>query len=210
METKTLIETIDNINTLLGDDLKTTIKSNSHVRIAAAAFSIYAFEALSEELGAIDQFEFLFTQNVFKPSEHVGRMDKERRQYMIPPLQLSSDLAGSPFEIVLKNKLTQKAIARECADWVRKKGRFLINASGKRAQPIATVEAEGVATAYLGMEHFTAPSLGYQPSDALSNHVMRMEGPAAEGLVQTLESLMGTDDFEEVTQTLLDLSLIHI
>jgi len=199
-----LIETIDNINTLLGDDFKETIKSNSHVRIAAAAFSIYAFEALSEELKDIDQFEFLFTQNIFKPSEHVGRMDKERRQYMIPPLQLSSDLAGSPFEIVLKNKLTQKAIARECADWVRKKGRFLINASGKRAQPIATVEAEGVATAYLGMEHFTAPSLGYQPSDALSNHVMRMEGPAAEGLVQTLESLMSTDDFEEVTQTLLD------
>ena len=69
-----MIETIDNINTLLGDDLKTTIKSNSHVRIAAAAFSIYAFEALSEELKEIDQFEFLFTQNVFKPSEHVGRI----------------------------------------------------------------------------------------------------------------------------------------
>ena len=199
-----MIETIDNINTLLGDDLKATLKPRSHVRMAAAAFSIYAFEALAKELGEIDHFEFLFTQNAFKPSEHVGRMDKERRQYMIPPLQLSSDLAGSPFEIVLKNKLTQKAIARECAAWVRKKGRFLINASGKRAQAIATVEAEGVATAYLGVEHFTAPSLGYQPSDALSNHVMRMEGPTAEGFVQTLESLMGTDDFEDVTQILLD------
>ncbi len=38
---------IDNINELLGDDLKDEIKPGSKLRIAASTFSIFAFEALN-------------------------------------------------------------------------------------------------------------------------------------------------------------------
>ena len=41
---------IDNINNLLGDDLKETIHPGSKLKIAASCFSIYAFEALKTKL----------------------------------------------------------------------------------------------------------------------------------------------------------------
>ena len=55
------MEIIDNINKLLGDDLKSTITSDSKLKIAASCFSIYAYEALKKELSKIDSLEFVFT-----------------------------------------------------------------------------------------------------------------------------------------------------
>jgi hypothetical protein len=40
------MEVIDNINCLLGDNLKQTIKPGLKLKIAASCFSTYAFEAL--------------------------------------------------------------------------------------------------------------------------------------------------------------------
>lgn len=59
------MEIIDNINHLLGDNLKQTIKPGSKLKIAASCFSIYAFEALKKELESIEQLEFVFTSPTF-------------------------------------------------------------------------------------------------------------------------------------------------
>lgn len=37
------------------------------------------------------------------------------------------NLYGTEFELRLRNELTQKAIAKECADWIRKKATFKSN-----------------------------------------------------------------------------------
>lgn len=55
------MEVIDNVNRFLGDDLKRSITPNSKIAIAAASFSIYAFEALKRELEDIDSLQFIFT-----------------------------------------------------------------------------------------------------------------------------------------------------
>ena len=44
------MEIIDNINQLLGENLKQAITPGSKLKIAASCFSIYAFEALRQEL----------------------------------------------------------------------------------------------------------------------------------------------------------------
>jgi hypothetical protein len=41
------MQIIDNINLLLGDDLKVQLTRHSKLKIAAACFSIYAYEPLS-------------------------------------------------------------------------------------------------------------------------------------------------------------------
>lgn len=43
------MEILDNINQLLGDNLKKTIRPGSKLKIAASTFSIYAYEALKQE-----------------------------------------------------------------------------------------------------------------------------------------------------------------
>ena len=66
------MELIDNINLLLGDDLKQTLKPGARLKIAASCFSMYAFEALKAELEKIDELQFIFTSPTF-PSQISNR-----------------------------------------------------------------------------------------------------------------------------------------
>ena len=122
-----LMELIDNINRLLGDDLKQTLKPGARLKIAASCFSMYAYEALKAELEKIDELSFIFTSPTFTASEVTDKIRKERKEFHIPKQDRERSLYGSEFEIQLRNKLTQRAIAKECADWMRRKARFKSN-----------------------------------------------------------------------------------
>ena len=169
------MEIIDNINTLLGDDLKSKLKSGAKLRIAASCFSIYAYEALRKELEKIDSLEFIFTAPTFVPNEVTDKMTREHREFHIPKQQREKDLYGSEFEIQLKNKLTQRAIAKECADWIRRKARFQSNATKSHMQSFACVSHKEADTTYVPIQGFTAVDLGYQPGDSVSNFVNKFD-----------------------------------
>ena len=110
----------NNVDKRVVDDLKVQIQRGSKLQIAAASFSIYAFEALREELQNIDSLQFLFTSPTFT----TDKTAKEKREFYIPKLNRERNLYGTDFEIRLRNQLSQKAIARECAEWIRSKVKF--------------------------------------------------------------------------------------
>lgn len=114
-----MMRIIDNVSTLLGDELKSELTSGVKLRIMASTFSIFAYEALKDELEQIDELEFIFTEPSFATEAATDKIRKERHEFFIPGLAESS-LAGSEFEVRLRNRLTQRAIARECAEWVRR------------------------------------------------------------------------------------------
>ena len=172
------MELIDNISRLLGDDLKTTLKPKARLKIAASCFSMYAFEALKTELEKIDELCFIFTSPTFTASEVTDKIRKERKEFHIPKLDRERSLYGSEFEIQLRNKLTQRAIAKECADWMRRKTQFKSNRTKAPMQPFACVQANGADTAYMPLHGFTAVDLGYQQGNAVSNFVNKMDEPA--------------------------------
>ena len=91
------MEILDNINHLLGDSLKQTIDSGSKLRIAASCFSIYAYEALKDELEKIDSLEFIFTSPTFVPDEVTDKVKRERREFLIPKLERERNLYGGEF-----------------------------------------------------------------------------------------------------------------
>ena len=117
------MEFIDNKNKTLLDDLKTEINSGSKVYITAACFSVYAYQELVRELGQIDELRFIFNS----PSFISEQAPKEKREFYIPRLNRERSLYGTEFELKLRNELTQKAIAKECADWIRSKATFKSN-----------------------------------------------------------------------------------
>ena len=90
---------IDNVNELLGDDLKAAMMPGSKVRIAASTFSIFAFEALREELEQISELKFIFTSPSFVTDKVTDKLRKERREFFIPPGHAESSLYGSDYEI---------------------------------------------------------------------------------------------------------------
>jgi len=172
------MELIDNINRLLGDDLKQTIKPGARLKIAASCFSMYAFEALKTELEKIDELNFIFTSPTFVANEVTDKIRRERKEFHIPKLDRERSLYGSEFEIQLRNKLTQRAIAKECADWMRRKATFKSNRSKAPMQQFACIEASGADMAYMPLHGFTAVDLGYQQGNAVSNLVNKMDEPA--------------------------------
>ena len=136
------MEIIDNINTLFGDDLKKTIRPGSRLKIAASCFSIYAYEALKQELEGIESLEFIFKAPTFVPSEVADKMKKEHREFHIPKLERERSLYGSEFEVRLRNELNQRAIARECADWIRRKATFRSNNGRAAMQQFVGVSSQ--------------------------------------------------------------------
>lgn len=163
---------INNVTDLLGDDLKAEITPGSKVRIAASTFSIFAFEALRKELEQVGELEFIFTSPSFVTEKVTEKLRKERREFFVST-GAESILAGSEFEIKLRNKLTQRAIARECADWIRSKVSFRSNANGNAIQALAAVDDHA---AYFPIQGFTTTDLGYERGSAVSNVVTKFEG----------------------------------
>jgi len=169
---------IDNTSQLLGDDLKSTIGRGTRLKIAASCFSIYAFEALKSELSKIDSLQFIFTAPTFIPTEATDRFRKERREFFIPKSRRESGLYGTEFEIQLRNKLTQRAVARECAEWIRKKAKFRSNTTKAPMQQFLHAASNDGGVAYMPISGFTAVDLGYQKGDAVSNFVTRFNDPS--------------------------------
>lgn len=114
------MEIFDNITNIMCDDLQRTIRRNSKVSIAAACFSIYAYRTLKKELEQIEELRFIFTSPTFIRETE----EKQKREFYIPRLNREQSLYGTEFEIKLRNELTQKALAKECADWIRRKAMF--------------------------------------------------------------------------------------
>ncbi len=200
------MEIIDNINHLLGDDLKQTIRKDSKLKIAASCFSIYAYEALKAELENIDSLNFIFTSPTFVATEATDKVKKEKREFHIPKLNREKNLYGSEFEIQLKNKLTQRAIARECADWLRRKAKFRSNKTKAPMQQFAGVQSEEDASIYMPLHGFTAVDLGYQRGDAVSNLVNKFsEKQNTQIFLGLFDQIWNdTEKLEDVTTSICD------
>jgi len=200
------MELIDNINHLLGDDLKQTLEPGARLKIAASCFSMYAFEALKAELEKIDELQFIFTSPTLTANEVTDKIRKERKEFHIPKADRERSLYGSEFEIQLRNKLTQRAIAKECADWMRRKATFKSNRSKAPMQQFACVQAAATETAYMPLHGFTAVDLGYQQGNAVSNLVNKMDEPTFTATYLSLFNQIWQDPekLEDVTAQICD------
>jgi SNF2 family DNA or RNA helicase len=198
------MQILDNINTLWGDDLKRTLKSGAKLKIAASCFSIYAFEALKKELEKIDSLEFIFTAPAFVPNEVTDKIARQRREFHIPKGQRERDLYGNEFEIQLKNKLTQRAIAKECAAWIRRKATFRSNATKAPMQQFACLNTGNEEIAYMPLHGFTAVDLGYQRGDAVSNLINKIdEAPLTTTYLQLFDQIWNDQEkLQDVTEAI--------
>ena len=181
-----MFETIDNINKSLKDDLSVEIKENSKVSIAAACFSIYAFQELKNELEDIDELRFIFTSPTFT----TDKAKKAKREFYIPRLNRERSLYGTEFEVKLRNELTQKAIAKECAEWIKKKVIFKSNATNEAMQGFINVDE----TSYIPVNGFTTVDLGCEKGNNAYCFVNKISAPFSERYLQLFEELWNNKD----------------
>ena len=192
---------INNITERVIDDLKVKISKGSRISLAAASFSIYAYEALKEELEGVEELRFIFTSPTFIKD----KVKKEKREFFIPKLNRERNLYGSDFEIKLRNKLEQKAIAKECADWIRRKVKFKSNASQETMVGFMHVNSESFSHVYVPFTEFTTTELGCERGNSVYSMVNVMPSPFAEQYLSIFnEQWKNNEKFEEVTAKVLE------
>lgn len=194
------MEIFDNITKVVRDDLKEKIKPRSKVSIAAACFSMYAYKELKSQLGKVDEFRFIFTSPTFIKE----KAEKQKREFYIPRLSRENSLYGTEFEIKLRNEMTQKAIARECADWIRKKATFKSNVTGENMGGFMTVDSPVEQTAYIPINGFTTVDIGCERGNNSYNMVNSMEAPFSTQYIQLFDTLWNDKEkMQDVTEMII-------
>lgn len=194
------MEIIDNVTKTLKDDLSVNIEKGSKLSIAAACFSIYAYQALKKELNGIDELRFIFTSPTFTTE----KTKKEKREFFIPRQARERGLYGTEFEVKLRNELSQKAIAKECAEWIRKKVRFKSNKDDKGIPCFISVKGNK-DYAYYPVQGFTTVDLGCEKGSNVFTVINRFEAPFTQQYLQIFDNLWNnSDQLEDVTKVVLD------
>lgn len=195
------MQIIDNINKTVKDDLAISISKGDKISIASAYFSIYAYQALKKQLDSIDELRFVFTSPTFLKE----KAPREKREFYIPRLNREKSLYGTEFEVKLRNELTQKAIARECAQWIKKKVRFRSNVTGRSINNFLNIVKPDKAVAYSPINSFTTSDLGCEQGNNIMNLVHRIETPLADEYVTMFEQIWSdTNLLQDVTDQVID------
>lgn len=193
----------NNITERVIDDLRQTLASgNSQISIAAASFSIYAYEALKEELEKVDCVNFIFTS----PTFYTDKSEKQKREFYIPKLNRERSLFGSDFEIRLRNQLTQRAIARECADWIRRKARFKTNITHGSMNTFLNIKEGEETYTYMPFNEFTTTELGLDRGNNICPMVVGMPGHSSTDmfLKNFAELWKDKEKFQDVTDNVIE------
>ena len=191
------MEIIDNVNKTLKDDLAVEIKKGSKISIAAACFSIYAFAELKKKLKNLDELRFIFTAPTFIQEKAV----KEKREFYIPRQERERNLYGSEFEIKLRNEMTQKAIAKECAKWIREKAVFKSNITKENMMGFMNVDDKS----YMPINGFTTVDLGCERGNNAYYMVQKSDAPMSDAYLKLFEQIWNDDSkLQEVTDEVID------
>ena len=195
------MQIFDNVTNIVRDDMKKTIKRNSKVSVAAACFSMYAYSELKKQLDGIREFRFIFTSPTFVTE----KTKKQKREFYIPRLTREQSLYGTEFEIKLRNEMKQRAIAKECADWVRRKATFRSNTTGENMGGFMTVDSGAEQTAYMPLNGFTTVDIGCERGNNSYNMVNSLDAPFATQYMQLFDTLWNDKDkLQDVTDVVLE------
>ena len=195
------MKVIDNVNFKLKDELQDNLKHGSKLSIAAACFSIYAYQELRKELESVDECRFIFTSPTFIKD----KTEKKQREFYIPRLNRENSLYGTEFEIKLRNEMTQKAIAKECADWIKKKVKFKSNVSNEYMQGFMTISNNNGQFAYSPINEFTTVDLGCERGNNSYFCINELDAPFSSQYIHLFEQIWNDGNkLQDVTEQVVE------
>ena len=132
----------------VGDFLRGKIRPGSKLSFVSAYFTIYAYAAMRETLEGADSLRFLFGEPRF-----VRNLDPEKTD------RKAFDIEDARLQ--LRNRLEQRRVAADCADWIRRKAEIRsVRWPGFLHGKMYHIDNAGVQEALLGSSNFTVSGLG--------------------------------------------------
>ena len=195
------MQILDNVNDTVRDDLGQTISKGDKLSIAAACFSIYAYQALKKQLDNIDELRFIFTSPTFLRD----KAPKEKREFYIPRLNRERSLYGTEFEVKLRNELTQKAIARECAAWIRKKVQFRTNLTNGVINTFLDINQSDDGYSYTPINGFTTADLGCERGNNIAVQTVKFHHSESRQFLDSFNMIWNDKKLlQDVTEQVID------
>ncbi len=195
---------LSNIGTeRLGDALASAIDDDAKLSIISSYFTVFAFGELKEELQKIDSLRFIFSEPTF-----IKKMQssKEPMEFVLARRERERGIGGTGLELTLRNNLNQRALARECAEWIREKTEFRSAKHRGMVQPGGTYHVHNALSndqGFMGASaDFTMEGLGYDRKPHTVMGVSHYEGSSeADGLRNMFDSVWNSPEMvEDVTE----------
>ena len=191
----------NNITEKVKDDLVEKIQKGSKVSIAASCFSIYAYNELKRQLQKVDSLRFIFTSPTFIKE----KVAKQKREFYIPRINRESSLYGTEFEIKLRNELTQRAIARECAQWIKQKAVFKSNITNENMGGFVIVDTKQEQYVYMPVNGFTTVDIGCERGNNTYNIINRIEQPFTQEYIKLFDFIWNDKEkLQDVTDMVIE------
>lgn len=152
---------------------------------------------MKTQLNEIDELRFIFTS----PTFITEKPKKEKREFYIPRLNRERSLYGTEFEVKLRNELTQKAIAKECAEWIRQKVTFKSNVTTENMMGFINVDS----TNYMPINGFTTVDLGCERGNNAYTFIQKTGTPFSQAYLELFETLWNDSTrMQEVTDEVIE------
>ena len=191
------MKTIDNVNQILCDELRRTLKTGAKVSIVADSFSIFAYQQLRKWLDRAETVRFIFTLPTFIEANAEPKAD----QFAIMRRQREQALCNSEYEIRPRNTLTQRELACACAQWGTAKVRFKANITSKRMPAFIIVDE----TVFYGINGFTCTDLGCERGNEMFYNIQILDKNEGASLIAIFEQLWNdAAHIFDVTSTVLE------
>lgn len=139
----------------VGDALAQSIQANASLSILSGLFSIYGYSILKKQLARAGILRLLIPSN-----------DTPVNTGNEPSFRLAG-LAGSKADRRFRNSLNMAKVARECAEWLKRKADVKAVSLPVPQNLFHVENPDGSATAINGSSPFTSAGLGPFPRTAM-------------------------------------------
>ena len=192
----------------LGDALRDSIDDGAKLSIIASYFTVFAFGELKDELSKVDELRFIFDEPTFAKQME---SEKDPREFVVRRRSRETGVGGTGLELTLRNNLNQRALARQCAEWARRRATFK---TAKQRGMIATTGSYHVENphaeshAFMGSaaNAFTLEGLGYERKPGVVTGISHFQTSAeAMGLKAMFDSVWDNPALvEDVTEEVIE------
>jgi hypothetical protein len=164
----------------VADFLDGVIQPGSKLSFVSAYFTIYAYNQLKKQLDSIDRLRFLFGEPAFIKSIDPSKTNSRE-------FKIEDDRIVIPIE----SRITQKSIAKDCAEWIAKKVdiKSMVKPNFLHGKMYHIENPNGVKEAVMGSSNFTVNGLGLAGSNNIELNMIIQDRRDLEDLEQWFESL---------------------
>lgn len=107
--------------------------------------------------------------------------------------------------------MTQKSIAKECAEWIKEKVIFKSNTTNENMAGFMNIETKDKKITYMPIQGFTTVDIGCERGNNFYNMINKIDAPYSEAYLTLFENIwQDKDKLQDVTDIVIDIVFLML